>query len=172
MCRMFTPFRESDPYRVALAVRSAAIPYLLPQPEDHQVSGKHVNGVFPKMHQGILELSSVLNSLPIHPEAFRGEKFGNPAGVRLKLGNFLRFDPSYAGKAMERGNRREEDLWNLYANNREELSRVAEAILTVGKRQAAVVFPITVEDDDEGFLEGRILSRENRFRERNQASPS
>jgi hypothetical protein len=51
----------------------------------------------------IIELSGVLNSLPIHAEALRGEKFRNPSGVYMKLCNFLRFDPGYSGKGLVAG---------------------------------------------------------------------
>ena len=42
----------------------------------------------------IIKLSDTLNELPIHPQSKHGEKFRNPAGVYMKLCNFLRFDPN------------------------------------------------------------------------------
>lgn len=46
----------------------------------------------------IVELSQVLNKLPLFPERPDEEKFRNPNGVTLKLSNFLAFDPTYKGK--------------------------------------------------------------------------
>jgi 5-methylcytosine-specific restriction protein A len=57
-----------------------------------------------KKHASVVELSDLLNRLPIHPQALRGEKFRNPDGVYMKLCNFLRLDPSYAGKGPSRPN--------------------------------------------------------------------
>lgn len=49
----------------------------------------------------IIELSELLNQLPIHSNRPDEEKFRNPNGVTLKLGNFLALDPNYLGKGME-----------------------------------------------------------------------
>jgi hypothetical protein len=68
-----------------------------------------------KKHASVVELSDLLNRLPIHPQALRGEKFRNPDGVYMKLCNFLRLDPSYAGKGLSRGAKGEEVVWNRYA---------------------------------------------------------
>jgi 5-methylcytosine-specific restriction protein A len=67
----------------------------------------------------IIELSNVLNSLPIHAEALRGEKFRNPSGVYMKLCNFLRFDPGYTGKGLVAGGKREKLVWDTYYSDRE-----------------------------------------------------
>ena len=47
----------------------------------------------------------------------RGEKLRNPAGVYVKLCNFLRFDPAYTGKGLVAGNR---DHGRLFDNDRHE----------------------------------------------------
>jgi 5-methylcytosine-specific restriction enzyme A len=123
-----------------------------------------------KNDPAIISVSEVLNCLPLHPKSVRTEKFRNPNGVRMKLANFLRFDLSYQGKAMERGSHREERIWKLYANDRQKLSRVAAAIRDAGNRQvrdSATQLPDP--DEDESFAEGMILSREHRYRERNRS---
>ena len=43
----------------------------------------------------VIELSGVLNRLPLHPRDEREKHFRNPNGVGMKLSNFLRFDPDY-----------------------------------------------------------------------------
>ena len=122
-------------------------------------------------HPSIVELSDLLNRIPIHPQALRGEKFRNPNGVYMKLGNFLRLDPSYKGKGLSRGAKGEEVVWNLYANNHPELRKIAEAIRDTGERQihARLTQPLDqVEDEEEVFPEGRLLTREHKIRERNR----
>jgi len=48
----------------------------------------------------IIELSDILNKLPIHNEKPDAVKFRNANGVGLKLSNFLAIEPSYLGKGM------------------------------------------------------------------------
>ena len=50
-----------------------------------------------KNHPGVIELSHLLNRLPLHPQSEREEYFRNPNGVGMKLSNFLRFDPDRGG---------------------------------------------------------------------------
>ncbi len=63
----------------------------------------------------IIELSDILNRLPIHPDRADAERFRNPNGVYMKLCNFLRFDPSYAGVGLKAGPHHEEEIWNEFA---------------------------------------------------------
>ncbi len=53
-----------------------------------------------KTHPAVIELSELLNTLPIHGRANRHEKFRNPSGVGMKLSNFLRYDSSYTGAGL------------------------------------------------------------------------
>ena len=48
----------------------------------------------------VIELSEILNKLPIHDERPDHVKFRNANGVGLKLSNFLAIDPEYLGKGM------------------------------------------------------------------------
>jgi 5-methylcytosine-specific restriction protein A len=43
----------------------------------------------------------------------RGEKLRNPAGVYVKLCNFLRFDPAYTGKGLVAGSQREKLICDM-----------------------------------------------------------
>ena len=43
----------------------------------------------------VIELSDVLNALPIHTVRPNEERFRNPNGVAMKLGNLAALDPSY-----------------------------------------------------------------------------
>ena len=121
-----------------------------------------------KTHASVVELSDLLNRLPIHPQALRGETFRNPNSVYMKLCNFLRVDPSYEGEGLLAGSKGEEVVWNMYAGNRAELAKIAEAIRSSGQRQIALLVTQPLDDDDEAFPEGRVLTREHKTRERNR----
>ncbi|MFC1973901.1 HNH endonuclease [Chloroflexota bacterium] len=122
-----------------------------------------------KGHPEIVELSNLLNSLPIHPRSGKSEKFRNPNGVYMKLCNFLRFDPSYEGTGLPRGSKLDEKVWEEFYSDREHLSEIASSIknnyryLTPPKSNTAEA---NVADEDEEFPEGQILSRLHRQRER------
>ena len=66
-------------------------------------------------HPRVIELSEILNRLPLHPRDEREKHFRNPNGVGMKLSNFLRFDPDYKGVGLSRGNRLEEEVWHNLA---------------------------------------------------------
>lgn len=45
----------------------------------------------------VVDVSEVLNRLPIHPARGDEQSFRNPNGVALKLANFAALDPAYPG---------------------------------------------------------------------------
>lgn len=81
-----------------------------------------------KNHPAVAELSELLNSLPFHGNFDRQEKFRNPDGVRMKLGNFLRFDPNYKGRGLARGNTLEQEIWEEFAQDVPRLQKIATAL--------------------------------------------
>lgn len=111
-------------------------------------------------------LSNLLNALPIHEAHFRHVKFRNPTSVYMKLCNFLRLDPNYQGKGLNRGSKLDEEIWNEFAADPSKLRRTAELI----KESYTIVQTISSEnisDDDGEFSEGKILTRLHKLRERN-----
>lgn len=116
----------------------------------------------------VKNLSELLNRLHQKLEGEAPDKFRNPSGVYMKLMNFRRFDPGYSGKGLEHGNKDEEVVWNLYANDREKLSELALHISHfVQNDELTKELPKLVEDEEEGN-EGQILSRVHRYRERDR----
>lgn len=67
---------------------------------------------------------------------------------------------------MPRGGRHDREIWSEYAHRPKELHQLAQAIRTSLK--ALPVLPIEDEDDEE-FLEGRVLERRHKSRERNKS---
>ena len=121
-----------------------------------------------KNHPKVIELSDFLNKLPIHSGIKPGETFRNPNGVGMKLSNFLRYDPDYKGKGLERGSKLEEEVWNMFSSDQKYLRSVAEAI----KSNYSVLgdSPIVTDEeypDELEASEGRVLTRVHRRRERN-----
>jgi len=119
----------------------------------------------------IIELSRLLNLLPIHQQSTENGTFRNPNGVAMKLSNFMRFDPSYQGKGLERGNRLEEVVWDRYNHNREELSiianRIRETVLNADLRTQ--LYQIPEETEDTAVIEaqeGKVLYRLHKYYER------
>jgi 5-methylcytosine-specific restriction protein A len=116
----------------------------------------------------VLELSEVLNELPIHTVRPDLERFRNPNGVALKLANFAALDPGYPGVGMTRGGRRDAEVWDLFSKRRAELAAITSR-LRGGVISSDEAFPVTPEDDEDEVAEGRLLFRQHRSRERNRA---
>lgn len=114
-----------------------------------------------------VDLSEVLNSLPIHTVRPDVDRFRNPNGVALKLANFAALDPNYPGAGMTRGGRRDREVWDRLHDRPRELASIAQAL-----REGAFddqAFPVVPEEDEDEVAEGRLLYRRHRARERNRA---
>jgi len=59
----------------------------------------------------VIELSDILNKLPIHKERKENLKFRNPNGVGLKLSNFKAIDPDFEGKGMSSYSKRDKEIF-------------------------------------------------------------
>lgn len=120
-------------------------------------------------HPEIVQLSELLNSLPIHARPSKTTTFRNPDGVYMKLCNFLRFDPNYEGRGLIAGSKLDEEIWNEFAADRKRLSETTSIIT---KSYKNLTFPQTntqeveIVDEDEEFPEGKIITRLHRLRER------
>jgi 5-methylcytosine-specific restriction protein A len=115
----------------------------------------------------IVDLSDLLNRLPIHTVRPDLEKFRNPNGVVLKITNFAALDPQYPGAGMSRGGRLDSVVWDQYAVRPLELRQVADAIRAAG---GSVLLPAAPEPGEEEIeaSEGRLLVRLHQSRERNK----
>ncbi len=129
---------------------------------------RHRPNELSQTHPEIVKLSQTLNRLPIHSHRPDAERFRNGNGVYMKLSNFLRFDPDYGGAGLSRGGKAEEQVWNDFVGNREELRRIAHAI-TVGLDEAPIESQPPSDDGEESFHEGQVLYRMHRYRERNSS---
>lgn len=116
----------------------------------------------------VVAVSELLNALPIHTDRPDAERFRNPNGVYMKLGNFQRLDPTYPGTGLSRGNQLEQVVWDEFARDRPRLRAVAAAIsATVAAPDGAGAVP-TEDVDEFEAPEGRVLFRLHRSRERSR----
>lgn len=128
---------------------------------------KYTPSIPSKQSAEIAELSGFLNSLANKISGAKSDTYRNKNGVYMKLMNFRRFDPNSEGKGLERGGKEEEVVWDLYANNADELRKAASAIRSHLKADSSQTSEI-VDDDFEEANEGRILTRVHASRERNR----
>lgn len=116
----------------------------------------------PADHPDLAALSDILQLLPIHPAGARADTFRNANSVRRKLGDFTAPDPSYTGTST-RGGEGVHLVWGEFADDPEALAAAVERIAATVTGNASVLPP---EEDEGEAVEGRILFREHRVRER------
>ena len=127
-------------------------------------------GTIESTNSKIIELSELLNKLPIHSNRPDEERFRNPNGVTLKLGNFLALDPNYSGKGMESYSKLDEAVFSEYFENVIELRDVAEGIkkITLSSDYSANVSSIETDENEENVREGKVLYKMHKVRERDR----
>jgi len=118
-----------------------------------------------KTHPECVKLSEILNALPIHAGQAHGKTFRNANGVGMKLSNFLKYDPTYAGVGLPRGAHLEEEVWATFSGDHPRLRAAAVAILAGATELSEAGITIDDEVDDEAD-EGRILTVIHKRRER------
>jgi 5-methylcytosine-specific restriction protein A len=121
-------------------------------------------------YPAVIELSRLLQALPLHPPHERGRNFRSPDAVSRKTGDLMSAYPGYAGKRTRGG---AGDRWVIkdFMERPEEMKRLANAIRAAAAAGEFDGLP-AVEglelDDDEGVPEGRLLLRRYLDRERDQ----
>lgn len=118
-------------------------------------------------HPKIIELSTLLNALPIHANRPDAARYRNPAGVTMKLNNFLGLDPTYEGMGLQHGSKADREVWEEYSQDRQRLHDLATAIRAFAS--VPDIPPPFMDDEDDSAAEGEILLRQHRMRERNQS---
>lgn len=116
-------------------------------------------------------LSDLLNSLPIHGRELRNQKFRNPNGVGLKLSNFLAIDPGYEGKGMQRYGKRDQQVFQEFANDRQRLHLIAQRIRQAVGNENLREKLYQIQDDEDltplwQVREGKVLYKLHKLRER------
>jgi 5-methylcytosine-specific restriction protein A len=127
-------------------------------------------GPIDKNNPRIIELSHLLNSLPLFIDKPDEEKFRNPNGVTFKLSNFLTFDASYKGKGMAHGSKLDEKLFNEYLDKKNLLRSTTREIKAILKDETLRQKVNTIENDEQtiedSVMEGQIIYKLHKLRER------
>ncbi|MET8577233.1 HNH endonuclease [Streptomyces sp. NPDC005012] len=118
----------------------------------------------------VVELSELLQLMPIHAESDRNEKFRNPNGVARKTFDIATRHPEYRGKPTNGGALDAEVLRDFLARPIE-MAEVASLIrrgITAGDLQASLSEVDNDDLDDYSAPEGRLLFSRHKRRERNK----
>ncbi|MFJ7774603.1 HNH endonuclease [Streptomyces yangpuensis] len=118
----------------------------------------------------VIELSSLLQLLPLHAEAERNEKFRNPNGVARKTFDIATRHPVYQGKPTNGGALDFAVLTEFLARPDEmtEVARLIREGIAAGELQGLA--PAEDEEfDDYSAPEGRLLMRRHQARERSKS---
>ncbi|MFF3143336.1 HNH endonuclease [Streptomyces sp. NPDC057927] len=118
----------------------------------------------------VVELSALLQLLPIHAEADRNEKFRNPNGVARKTFDIATRHPDYRGKPTN-GGALDVEVLNEFLARPDQMTEAAHLIrqgIATGEFQDLALADDEELDDDFSAPEGRLLLRRHRARERNK----
>lgn len=118
----------------------------------------------------VIELSDLLQLLPIHAEADRNEKFRNPNGVARKTFDIATRHPDYRGKPTN-GGAVDVEVLNEFLARPDQMTETARLIrqgIATGDLQDLAPMDDEEFDDDFSAPEGRLLLRRHRARERNK----
>ena len=114
-----------------------------------------------KNNPKVIELSELLNKLPIHETRKENEKFRNTNGVELKLSNFKAIDPDFEGKGMSRYSISDKEVFFEFKGKNEELELIAKQIRqTVSNEEVnQELQKMQGEEDEESFSvkEGKVI---------------
>ncbi|MET9531222.1 HNH endonuclease [Streptomyces sp. NPDC006649] len=118
----------------------------------------------------VVELSALLQLIPIHAEAERNEKFRNPNGVARKTFDIATRHPAYQGKPTNGGTLDVAVLHEFLARPEEmaEAARLIRQGIATGELQSLAPTEDEEFGDDYSAPEGRLLMRRHRARERNR----
>jgi len=121
-------------------------------------------------HPKVIELSNLLNKLPIHNNRPDKDKFRNPNGVNLKLGNFKFYDPNYEGEGLKGGSKLDKEVLFEFYEKKALLKTIANNIKSTVNNNQIVdqLYNIPNEDNDESHKvkEGKVIYKLHKLRER------
>jgi 5-methylcytosine-specific restriction protein A len=131
-----------------------------------------IRGPIDKKNPNIIELSKILNELPLFSDRPDEDKFRNANGVSLKLSNFLALDDNYKGSGMTGWSKLDKELFHKFQHKPEELKTIAIEIKRVVGDDDLRKKIYLIEDDEvtdtDSVEEGHILYKLHKYRERNR----
>lgn len=109
----------------------------------------------------IQRLSKTLRAVPYHADAAKNESFRNPDGVAFKL---LNLDSFSSGKGLTNVSKMDKFVWENYNDKKDEVKNLSHKILT-----GIQILEIADVLEDEEFVEGKVLTRVHRQKERSKS---
>ncbi|TDC56215.1 HNH endonuclease [Actinomadura sp. KC345] len=116
-----------------------------------------------------LELSDLLQLLPIHPLGTRTEDFRNPSSIQRKTADIATAHPSYSGRTTKGGWLTQETVSAFIERPQEMLAaaqRIREILASGDPDLMEAIDPHPTGDPNPSADEGRVLERFHRYRER------
>lgn len=125
-----------------------------------------------KNNPKVVELSELLNKLPIYKESMKGEKFRNTNGVQLKLSNFKAIDPNFEGQGMSSYSKNDKEVFFEFMGKDRELHSIANQIkLAVSNEEVNHKLSQIQDEESDGdysVKEGKVIYKLHKLRERDR----
>lgn len=125
-----------------------------------------------KRDSAVADLSRILRALPLPIERPDPERFRNVNGVFMKLQNFKAVDPDYTADGRTGlgagATQRERTLFERFGNKQDELEALARQIRD-RVEEGGNALPSGPEEGEESSVEGRVLFRVHKTRERKRS---
>ncbi|MFE7746603.1 HNH endonuclease [Nocardia sp. NPDC057455] len=121
----------------------------------------------------VIELSGLLQLLPIHPHGVRSDTFRNPNGVARKTADIASHRPGYQGRPTN-GGEMDRIVLQDFTDQPEHMHAVAEFLRDAARTESFQQMPATPDDEQEddgsdvAAREGRLLKRWHYSRERDR----
>ncbi|OZD05113.1 HNH endonuclease [Rhodococcus sp. 06-235-1A] len=116
----------------------------------------------------VLELSTLLQKMPLYPPEIRGDKFRNPNGVARKTADIATQHPDYKGKPTK-GGAVDKEVLAEYLRSPDRMRAVAAALRSsLHDETMEQVLQAPIDDEDDSAPEGRLLQRQHFVRERDR----
>ena len=112
--------------------------------------------------EAIIKLSQTLRKLNAYSNTAHTDTYRNPSGVHMKLMNFYSIE--FPGKGLQNYGRLDKIVYDEYVTNKAYLSLIAAKIIEAIHINELNDVPI----DNDGFMEGSILEKQHKIKERNQ----
>ena len=121
-------------------------------------------------NDSIIELSNILNQLPIHENRPDEVRFRNPNGVALKLSNFLAIDSNYPGKGMASYSNQDKSIFEEFKDKRLVLQDIAHRIKNIVQddnlRNKVLSVKSSEQPEEYSAYEGKIIYKFHKSIER------
>lgn len=125
---------------------------------------KHTPSIPDKKSNEINDLSKLLNNLGQNVGVSGNEKFRNQNGVYMKLMNFRSLDPTFPG-GLANNSKGDKNIWDEFSKKKDQLSKSSQGIKSHINNNE--IKKVEINFDEEEGVEGTILTKLHKYRERN-----